>query len=127
MSFEAKMTEEDRVLADFLFTNLEEVALAGRRCPTKDELRELFNEKGYSNPALSLAHLVEEGRVRIEVCGRNWRVVEILSGPNTGVRTAPTPHGGAPYRVIQKGSPKKKLKKRYSPGSEFLRGKAQDV
>jgi hypothetical protein len=49
--------------------------------------------------------LARAGRIRIEVYAHNWRVVEILSGPNKGKRTAPCPNKtNGPYLVIEKES-----------------------
>lgn len=63
------------------FARIERAALASERCPT------VFDGlKGADTSALAKA-----GHVRIEVCGRNWRVVEILTGPNAGARTAENP------------------------------------
>ena len=45
--------------------------------------------------------LLKEGRIRIEIYGRNWRVAEILKGPNAGKRTKGPPNSRAwPYRTL---------------------------
>jgi len=79
------------------FRLIEAAALAGERCPT--------NISG-DNPTGTLragitAALVKAGRIRIEVYPHNWRVIEIVTGPNAGKRTAP-PHNRnwKPYRIL---------------------------
>ena len=64
-------------------------ALEGKRCPTNLEL-------GCS----VLPELAREGLFKIEVCGKNYRIVTILTGEHAGKKTAPHPHRSTPYVVI---------------------------
>lgn len=75
------------------FRIVEAAAVAGERCPTNDQMPDGMQTV--------IGRLARAGRVRIEVYGRNWRVVEILTGPNKGKRTQehPTP-GARPYRIL---------------------------
>lgn len=72
-----------------------ERAVAGDRCPTQNELL----RAGYTGTATPVA-LARAQRIRIEVYGRNWRVVEIREGEHKGKRTQEPPGGGKPYKVI---------------------------
>lgn len=69
-------------------------AVAGERCPQE------YREGHPGLPSGATTKLVQAGRVKIEVCGKNWRVAEILEGPHTGKRTQapPFPNSG-PYLV----------------------------
>jgi hypothetical protein len=69
------------------FALIERAALAGERCPTT---LTTDNPTGTLLAGIA-AILVKEGRIKIEIYGRNWRVVEILKGPNAGKRTKEAP------------------------------------
>lgn len=75
---------------DHTFNMLEACATIGARCPINGRL-------GINKYAVYA--LAREGKIRIEVYHKNWRVVEILEGPQKGKRTAEPP-GGALYRVV---------------------------
>ena len=85
---------------DRTFHLLAEAARTGARCPKKGEI-----PWGKDHVAM-LARL---GHIRIEIYARNWRVVEIMTGPHAGKRTAPAPFpedgSGKPYRVIARKEP----------------------
>lgn len=69
-------------------------AVAGTRCPEQM----LVDSK-------SLAALAHAGSIKIEIGGRNWRVVHLLRGPHRGKHTAlPEGQDGAwrPYLVIDR-------------------------
>ena len=70
---------------------LEDAAVAGRRCPMNDQL---------PHSSYNLGALCKDGRIRIEVYQKNWRVVTILKGPHRGAATAAAPKGEKPYVVI---------------------------
>lgn len=80
------------------FKLIEQAALNGARCPTN---RSQENPTGELASGITSA-LVKAGRIRIEVYAHNWRVVEILIGPHTGLRTASSPYKGSgkPYLVL---------------------------
>lgn len=80
------------VTPDQMIGFLRDTAEAGLRCPTAVELAQAFGSVPY---AAALGTLAKRGLLTVYVYGKNWRVVEI-----DGVRTAPPPHGGEPYRVL---------------------------
>lgn len=77
--------------ADEAFALFVDAALKGERAP----LNWPFGEIRYK-PLLAL---VREGRIRTEVYGRNWRVVQIMVGEHAGKRTKEHPPGGEPFMV----------------------------
>lgn len=81
---------------DALFEEVRKAAVARRRCPSTD----ILSLMGHTAPSTIMRALAQDGRVKVEVYGRNWRVVEILAGPDAGARTEECPAGGAPYLVI---------------------------
>jgi hypothetical protein len=64
------------------FRILEAAAVAGERCP--------MTHGGALNGG-NVTQLAHAGRIRVEISGRNWRTVTILTGPNAGKSTAPNP------------------------------------
>jgi len=64
---------------------IEAAAVAGERCPVT------AREGVDGLPAGATTVLAREGRIRIEVYPHNWRVIEILKGPNAGKRTKGPP------------------------------------
>lgn len=86
---------------DKVFAALERAACEGKRCPVLHEVvkcpESSFRLRSDEIPALAKA-----GRVRVEISGRNWRTVHILTGRHAGKSTKPNPDGGAPYLVIDK-------------------------
>lgn len=89
--------------ADLLLNLIRQAAIDGDRMPTLQGLRRM----GHRDPNASLRRLAASGRIRIEVYGRNWRVVEICRGPHAGKRTAESPRGGRPYLVVDAGGTRK--------------------
>lgn len=80
---------------DRVFALVEQAAISGARCPQNDELG--------VNGQPALRALALSGRVRIKVGSRNWRQVEILTGPHAGKQTADSPHKGSRvYLVLDK-------------------------
>lgn len=47
----------------------------------------------------SVAALCDEGRIRSEIFGKNYRVIFIIHGPHAGLYTALFPFKGAPFMV----------------------------
>ncbi len=71
------------------YAALEAAAAIGARCPSNGTpIRTAYVEQ--------LAH---DGRIRCTVYGKGWRVVEIVSGPYAGARTAAPPHQAKPWRT----------------------------
>lgn len=90
----------------FVFGLLERAALEGRRCPTLDEIGRAMHEAGVpGGPSGATSALARDGRIRVEVFGKNYRVVTILTGPNAGKTTAPHSRYTKPYRVIDASTP----------------------
>lgn len=95
---------------DLVFDLLVDAARKSSYCPTSKAIRESLEAGKYriqgstrassctSTPVLALAR---SGRIRIELYGRGTRVIEILQGEHMGARTAPSPYGGKPYRIIE--------------------------
>ena len=44
--------------------------------------------------------LCRQGKIRVEIYDRNYRVVVILQGPHKGKRTLAHPHAKKPWRTI---------------------------
>lgn len=77
---------------------LRDAASRGARCPTNEDLRQQLWAIGLTMPAYAHpAELAYAKHIRVEVYGRNYRVVEI-----DGMRTAEPPEGGQPYLVIDR-------------------------
>lgn len=74
------------------FSILETAAYRGERCP-------LNGTTPWITADITTA-LARAGRIKVEVSGRNWRVVTILKGPNAGKRTMPDPLNGHVYLTI---------------------------
>jgi hypothetical protein len=72
----------DPSICDLVFASLERIALAGQRCPMNDDIR------GGSATMMALAR---DGRILIEVAGKNFRQITILTGPHAGLKTMPPP------------------------------------
>jgi len=87
-----------RQLLDDGFAEIERAAVSGARCPTN---RSQENPTGTLRIGVT-TELVKEGKIKIEVFAHNWRVVEILTGPNAGKRTQKPPYKYAtkPYLVL---------------------------
>ena len=87
-----------RAAIEKVFAQIERAALAGERCPTT---RTTENATGTLLPGITTM-LLNEGRIKVEIYGHNWRVVEILKGPNAGKRTKEAPGYPKvwPYRML---------------------------
>lgn len=76
---------------DQVFKIIEARAVDGARCPENGT----FGITHGVIPALARC-----GRIRVEISGRNFRRVHILTGPNTGYATAADPTGAKPWKII---------------------------
>ncbi len=73
------------------FARLERAAVANMRCP----------ENGTPWIDKNAVHaLVKRGDIRVEISGKNYRQVFILTGPNAGACTLPNPHGHVVWRTF---------------------------
>ena len=72
------------------------VASKRQRAPTNEDLSRKFG----INASMVIGKLCRDGHLRSEVYGRNYRVLELKTGPFAGNRTAECPHGGTPYKVM---------------------------
>jgi hypothetical protein len=82
---------KDPLTREMVFGQLAARANIGARCPENIDI---------PGANLMLRALAEEGRIRVEIFPRNWRVVEILTGQHKGKRTAPSPLRHAkPYKI----------------------------
>lgn len=79
-------------------------AIAGKRAPSNDELADLVYTSRSPRWRQSLDQLVADGKIRIEIAGKNWRTVYIL-GEN--LSTAPEPAGRPAWLVIDKAGKRK--------------------
>lgn len=71
--------------------------LAGRRCP-KNNSNADEGEDWLGSAAVYT--LTKRGDIRVEISGRNFRRIVILTGPHAGKGTAPDPEGNSVWRVI---------------------------
>jgi hypothetical protein len=71
-----KLPEVDKIEATF--AQIEAAALQSARCPENGML---------PGGSASVVALARAGRIRIHIAQKNFRVVELLSGPNAGKRT----------------------------------------
>lgn len=79
------------------FAKLEKCAEGRERCPQNDKI-----------PSEAFSALARAGKIRVMVFRKNYRVVEIMVGPQAGKRTADAPDrriGEVPYMVIDARSP----------------------
>jgi hypothetical protein len=97
------MKTADFFVVDFLL----EVARKGERCPTSTEIGAALIRAGLrSSASHRVPDLARRGLFKVEIYGKNWRVVEI-----DGMRTMEPPFVGAPYRVIAKGTSSRPFRK----------------
>lgn len=75
------------------FAVLERHAADGLRCP----------ENGiFGIVSGDVTALARQGRIRVSICGKNFRVVTILVGPCAGMSTAPDPSGAHAWKIVDK-------------------------
>jgi hypothetical protein len=96
---------------DAVFGLIERAAIAGERCPTKDQVAAFLTEQGLPRRGDSAhditAALARAGRVALTVHANNWRVAEILAGPNAGKKTKGHPSRGRAYLVVDRDGPRR--------------------
>jgi len=80
-----------------VFKALCHCARNGERCPTQEQFRRSY---GFGAVSSVIDELRRAGKIKVEVYGRNWRVIEIMEGEFKGCRTMEPPHGGKPYKVL---------------------------
>lgn len=82
---------------DAAFDKIVASAVANERCPQNDKI-----------PAAAFSALAREGRIRVRVYRKNYRVVDILVGPHAGAQTKDAPdrrRGEKPYKVVDASAP----------------------
>lgn len=89
----------DPAKPSYVLLILRTAAKKKKRCPTNEEIRQELLSRGFSFPSYCFpSSMAKHGLLKVEVYGKNWRVVEI-----EGHRTMESPIGGNPYRVFEKG------------------------
>jgi hypothetical protein len=80
-----------------VFVAIESAALAGERCPVNGK----FGVTSLNYEQQAVHELCRAGRIKSEIYGFNYRVIEITAGPNKGKRTKENPKVNAkPYKVV---------------------------
>lgn len=74
------------------FDLLERTALAGERCP----------QNGANVRSGDVVVLARQGKIRIEISGKNYRRVVILASEHAGRATAGNPDGHPAWKVIDR-------------------------
>lgn len=84
---------------DAVFALIVEAALNNERCP----MNYGFERSRGTIPQGAVDGLVKEGKIRVEVYAKNYRVIEIMWGRNAGKRTKPPDNKHwKPYKVLPK-------------------------
>lgn len=101
---------------DKAFARIEQCTVDRLRCPQNDEI-----------PGITFSTLARQGRIKVMVFRKNYRVVEILVGPHAGKQTADAPDrriGEVPYKIVDASAPslrntieKKHRQEPWKPGS----------
>jgi len=89
---------------DEVFAALERAAILGERCPMSTFDR-MPHQSARTPPTVLLSStaisaLARQGKIRIDISGRNWRTVTILVGPHAGKKTAGDPNGHKIWQTI---------------------------
>lgn len=74
-----------------------QAAQAGARCPSNIELSDLVYSGRGKRWRDALNRLVAEGKITIEIAGKNWRVVRLVA---EGISTAAEPSGAPVWRIL---------------------------
>ena len=103
------------------FALIEQAAIKGARCPQNTGAG--VNGEVRSDAVVALCR---EGRILVEVSGRNWRQATILTGPHAGKKTAPNPRGHHVYKTVGKETPldtsvARRVAERREPTPKWLR------
>lgn len=91
------MISAARTAAQTILFAFREAALAHARAPGNDTLQDLVAQAGGRDWRGAIDELVGSGQIKIEICGKNWRIVTLLK---EGIATAAEPNGRSPYLVI---------------------------
>lgn len=89
-----------RMTIDEVFAVLETAAVKGERCPVSQWQENAGPPPSDLISSSSVTALARQGRILVEVSGRCWRTVTILTGPHAGKKTMPDPRGGAVWQTI---------------------------
>lgn len=88
------MKPAHRFTSEEAFALIESAAAAGERCPQSG----IYGHSALTSTVTTA--LANAGRIRIEIYAWNFRVAEILTGPHAGKRTAASPTGQKPWKII---------------------------
>jgi hypothetical protein len=80
------MAGRKRTAVDACYREIEEAVLKRQRAPVR-------------NNNLT-SQLVREGRIRIDLYGKNYRVATLLKGEHAGKSTLTPPHHGKPWKTL---------------------------
>jgi len=83
------MSSHSRQRLEDTFSRIVETALHKRRCPDNANIN-----------SSQLTALARSGRLRIDISGRSYRTVYILTGPHAGLSTLPDPDQGQVFKSI---------------------------
>lgn len=78
------------------FRLIEQAAIKGERCP----INKSPEVNGGQLQSGAVSALCKEGRILVEISGRNWRQATILVGKHAGKKTAPNPKGERVYKTV---------------------------
>lgn len=94
----------ERRTLDETFAILVEAAIKGERCPLSHWERTPDQRRREAPPLLidngAISKLAKQGKILIEISGRNWRTVTILVGEHAGKHTALDPTGAHVWQSI---------------------------
>lgn len=76
---------------DAALARLAQIAVANGRCPPNEDI-------GHG----VISALAAAGSIEVEIYGRNFRRVTLLTGPHAGATTAPPPGPWQPYAVTDR-------------------------
>lgn len=84
---------------DDVFALIVAAAVAGERCPQAKPQGPIVDRS-------ATMRLARDGKIRVDIYFRNYRVATIMEGKHRGKETAPCPKAGAkPYRTVQRHTP----------------------
>lgn len=91
-------SELDAQRKELIFGLIVEAALSGERCPTSIDIS---MQHDLTNSSVYFSMLARDGRIRIEISGRNWRTVWICDGEHRGKSTqTPARARSRPHMVL---------------------------
>ena len=83
------MSSYSRQRLEDTYNQVVEAALRKRRCPDNASIN-----------SAQLTALARQGRLRIDISGRSYRTVHVLTGPHAGLSTLPDPDKGRVFKSI---------------------------